>query len=58
MQRELSAPLLNELCLPVFGGESAQVGQFGVVTQANRQGAPSRNPVLVFGVQALGHSPL
>jgi hypothetical protein len=57
-QRQLSAPVLNELYYWGFGRKNARMERFGVMTQANRQGAPSRNPVYAFRIQASGASPL
>jgi hypothetical protein len=67
-QTTRKAPFLNELESAVFGRKSALVKRFGAVTQANRQGAPSRSSVQLlesrhrvlsplFLAVLLGHSP-
>jgi hypothetical protein len=44
----LSTSVLNELYLHVFGRKNAEMERFGVLTQANWQGAPSRDSVQPF----------
>jgi hypothetical protein len=41
----LSTPFLNELSFLEFGRKNAQMKRFGLKTQANWQGAPSRSSV-------------
>lgn len=41
----VSIPLLNKLYLGALGRKNAQMGRFGLMSQANWQGAPSRGSV-------------
>lgn len=51
-------PFLNELCSLAFGGKNAPKRSFGVLTQANWQGAPSRGSVQPFKGPGAGCSAL
>jgi hypothetical protein len=49
---------LNELCCLAFGGKNARKWSFGVLTQANWQGAPSRGSVQPFKDPGAGFTAL